>query len=97
LAKWLPFDGFVANYMGDGVLVYFGYPQGHEDDAERAVGSLKQTALSARRACARSVVRSPIHSSINSAWRASVRTSLWSHRRHLTEGLPPPGTMQSNM
>jgi class 3 adenylate cyclase len=31
------FDGFVANYMGDGVLVYFGYPQAHEDDAERAV------------------------------------------------------------
>ncbi|HMD66772.1 MAG TPA: adenylate/guanylate cyclase domain-containing protein, partial [Stellaceae bacterium] len=30
-------DGFVANYMGDGVLVYFGYPQAHEDDAERAV------------------------------------------------------------
>src|SRR4029077_8119325 len=31
------FGGFVANYMGDGVLVYFGYPQAHEDDAERAV------------------------------------------------------------
>jgi class 3 adenylate cyclase len=31
------FDEFVAKYMGDGVLVYFGYPQGHEDDAERAV------------------------------------------------------------
>ena len=31
-------DGFVAKYMGDGVLVYFGYPQAHEDDAERAVG-----------------------------------------------------------
>jgi class 3 adenylate cyclase len=30
-------DGFVAKYMGDGVLVYFGYPQAHEDDAERAV------------------------------------------------------------
>jgi class 3 adenylate cyclase len=29
--------GFVAKYMGDGVLVYFGYPQAHEDDAERAV------------------------------------------------------------
>jgi class 3 adenylate cyclase/predicted ATPase len=31
------FDGFVARYMGDGVLVYFGYPFAHEDDAERAV------------------------------------------------------------
>src|SRR6202051_1562035 len=30
------FGGFVAKYMGDGVLVYFGYPQAHEDDAERA-------------------------------------------------------------
>ncbi|HEX4184979.1 MAG TPA: AAA family ATPase [Stellaceae bacterium] len=30
-------DGFVAKYMGDGVLVYFGYPRAHEDDAERAV------------------------------------------------------------
>ena len=31
------FGGFVAKYMGDGVLMYFGYPQAHEDDAERAV------------------------------------------------------------
>ena len=31
------FGGFVAKYMGDGVLVFFGYPQAHEDDAERAV------------------------------------------------------------
>jgi len=31
------FGGFVARYMGDGVLVYFGYPQAHEDDAERAI------------------------------------------------------------
>jgi class 3 adenylate cyclase len=31
------FDGFVAKYMGDGVLIYFGYPLAHEDDAERAV------------------------------------------------------------
>jgi class 3 adenylate cyclase/predicted ATPase len=31
------FGGYVAKYMGDGVLVYFGYPQAHEDDAERAV------------------------------------------------------------
>src|SRR5216683_783792 len=31
------FEGFVAKYMGDGVLIYFGYPQAHEDDAEHAV------------------------------------------------------------
>ena len=31
------FDGYIARYMGDGLLVYFGYPQAHEDDAERAV------------------------------------------------------------
>jgi class 3 adenylate cyclase/predicted ATPase len=31
------FGGFVAKYMGDGVLVYFGYPQADEDDAERSV------------------------------------------------------------
>ena len=49
------FGGFVAKYMGDGVLVYFGYPQAHEDDADRAVraglelvaavGRLKTSAL----------------------------------------------------
>lgn len=31
------YGGFVAKYMGDGALIYFGYPQAHEDDAERAV------------------------------------------------------------
>jgi len=31
------FDGRIAQYLGDGVLVYFGHPQAHEDDAERAV------------------------------------------------------------
>ena len=31
------YDGFVARYMGDGVLAYFGYPQAHEDDAARAI------------------------------------------------------------
>lgn len=31
------FEGFVAKYMGDGMLIYFGYPHANEDDAERAV------------------------------------------------------------
>jgi class 3 adenylate cyclase len=31
------FDGTIAQYLGDGLLVYFGYPQAHEDDAQRAV------------------------------------------------------------
>ena len=30
-------DGYIAQYLGDGLLVYFGYPQAHEDDAQRAV------------------------------------------------------------
>jgi class 3 adenylate cyclase/predicted ATPase len=52
------FDGFVARYMGDGVLVYFGYPLAHEDDAERslraglelitAVAALKSLSLRTR-------------------------------------------------
>ena len=31
------YEGYIARYMGDGILVYFGYPQAHEDDAERAI------------------------------------------------------------
>ncbi|WP_052763780.1 adenylate/guanylate cyclase domain-containing protein [Microvirga massiliensis] len=42
------FGGFVAKYMGDGVLVYFGYPQAHEDDAERAVRAALALAESVR-------------------------------------------------
>jgi class 3 adenylate cyclase len=43
------FGGFVARYMGNGVLVYFGYPQAHEDDAERAVrAGLELVGLSMR-------------------------------------------------
>ncbi len=43
------FDGHVAQYLGDGVLVYFGYPQAHEDDPQRAIRAALaiQTALAA--------------------------------------------------
>ena len=36
------FGGFVAKHMGDGMLVYFGYPRAHEHDAERAIQALPQ-------------------------------------------------------
>ncbi|XSC48143.1 adenylate/guanylate cyclase domain-containing protein [Bradyrhizobium sp. RDT10] len=42
------FDGFVAKYMGDGVLAYFGYPQAHEDDAERAIRAGLEVVTTAR-------------------------------------------------
>jgi class 3 adenylate cyclase len=51
------FDGFVAKYMGDGVLVYFGYPQAHEDDAERAV----RTGLALIEAVGRLRAQEPLH------------------------------------
>ena len=37
MAAVSPFEGYIAQYLGDGVLVYFGYPKAHENEAERAV------------------------------------------------------------
>jgi len=48
-------DGFVSRYMGDGVLVYFGYPQAHEDDAERAVRAALSTIAAVGRLDVKSV------------------------------------------
>ena len=31
------YDGYVAQYLGDGLMIYFGWPHAHEDDAERGV------------------------------------------------------------
>src|SRR5215469_14724283 len=42
------YDGFVAKFMGDGVLAYFGYPRAHEDDAERAVRAGLEIAAAVR-------------------------------------------------
>src|SRR3954452_14584462 len=43
-------DGFVARYVGDGILTYFGWPAAHEDDAERAVRAALEIVETARRA-----------------------------------------------
>jgi class 3 adenylate cyclase/tetratricopeptide (TPR) repeat protein len=51
------FGGFVAKYMGDGVLAYFGYPQAHEDDAARAV----RAGLALTEQVARAPVPSGVH------------------------------------
>src|SRR6476660_2866256 len=53
------FGGFVARYLGDGVLGYFGYPHAHEDDAERAVraGLELITAVAGLKTCAAQQVR----------------------------------------
>jgi class 3 adenylate cyclase/predicted ATPase len=54
------FEGFVAKHLGDGVLIYFGYPRGHEDDAERAIR------------CALTVADTLMHLRLGEALRTSV-------------------------
>jgi class 3 adenylate cyclase/tetratricopeptide (TPR) repeat protein len=44
------YDGFVARYVGDGILTYFGWPAAHEDDAERAVRAALEVVKTLRRA-----------------------------------------------
>jgi class 3 adenylate cyclase len=62
------FDGNIAKFLGDGVLVYFGYPEAHEDDAERAVRS-SLDALGA-------LGRLPAPPSITLAARVGIATGL---------------------
>ena len=47
------YDGYVANFIGDCVLAYFGWPRAHEDDAERAVRAGLRHGAGGRRALAR--------------------------------------------
>src|SRR5690242_19795141 len=44
------YDGFVARYVGDGILTYFGRPAAHEDDAERAVRAALEIVETVKRA-----------------------------------------------
>ena len=62
------YGGYIARYMGDGVLAYFGYPQAHEDDAERAIFSGLQIVDSVR--------KSESTSATNSELRLGVRVGI---------------------
>ena len=80
------FDGYVAKYMGDGVLIYFGYPQAHEDDAERAVraGWELVAAVSGLRHSAASNSRRHRHGACRRGRSDRVRrgTGTWHRRRN---------------
>ncbi len=50
------YDGFVARYMGDGILTYFGWPTAHEEDAERAVRAALEIVHTVKRASSTEVL-----------------------------------------
>ena len=95
------FGGFVAKYMGDGVLIYFGYPEAHEDDAERSA----RAGLAAIDAVGRLATQEPLNVRLGIAtglvvWLATSsarvlrRSGAWSARagssaasRHCARGL----------
>ena len=66
------FDGHIAQYLGDGLLVYFGYPQAHEDDARRAV----RTGLGVVEALGGLNTRLAQHPGIQLAVRIGIHTGL---------------------
>lgn len=66
------YDGFVARYMGDGVLAYFGYPKSHENDAERAV----LAALTLLESIHALNERSTVHTDTRLAVRVGIATGL---------------------
>jgi class 3 adenylate cyclase len=73
------FDGYIARYMGDGLLVYFGYPQAHKDAAQRAVrtGLEILTALPALQKRLQHALGSLRPRPLQCVW-GSTRASLWS-------------------
>ena len=66
------YDGYIAQYLGDGILVYFGYPLAHEDDAQRAV----RTGLGILRAMAPLNARLPLPPGERLAVRLGIHTGL---------------------
>ena len=87
------FDGYIAQYLGDGLLVYFGYPQAHEDDAQRAV----RTGLGMMQALGRLNVSLQAQQAVRLAIRVGLHTGLvvvgemggGARREHLALGETP--------
>jgi class 3 adenylate cyclase len=80
------FNGFVAKFMGDGVLVYFGYPEAHEDDPEQAVRAGEQAIVGKTPNLAARLqgIAAPNMVVIADSTRESLR--LWGFRRQGPEG-----------
>jgi class 3 adenylate cyclase len=74
------YDGFLARFLGDGVLAFFGYPRAHEDDAERAVRAGRDIHWRAW-----SNLGSPVVSRCEFAW-ALLRAWWW---RVIWSAIPP--------
>ena len=102
------FDGHIAQYLGDGLLIYFGYPQAHEDDAQRALhaalGILTEIAASniplLRSIGSHLAVRVGIHAGIvvigNSEHGASVERLAVGETPNIAarlQGVAAPGTI----
>src|SRR5258706_13604242 len=79
------YDGFLAEFRGDGILAYFGYPIAHEDDAERTVrAGLDIIAAVARletRAAEPLAVRIGVRTGRVVVGESELREHLWSGRR----------------
>src|SRR4051794_30242677 len=71
------YDGFVARYVGDGILTYFGWPAAHEDDAERAVRAALEIVQTVRRASATEALSALASPLVLSWW---VRRLVWATR-----------------
>ena len=97
------FSGHIAQYLGDGLLIYFGYPQAHEDDAQRAVHAglemIKALAVLKRRLRQernlRLAARVGIHPGSGSAPNGMKRLACFAKRSVVSSGVlfhrfPPP-------
>ncbi len=81
------FGGYIAQYLGDGLLVYFGYPQAHEDDAQRAV----HTGLAVVEAIRR------LNYSLQEQWKVELSVRVGIHTGLVVTGEVGEGETRENL